>query len=138
MSTADTTTAPDRSGSGVRVAAILSFVVIIAVAIIIPASVGGKGWSPFDDALRHTAKALSGRAWDDILVLRDNVKSDGHIGWHAVLGATHRVLGFTKEGMVVFSVTLCFLSFAVAPLFFLKRVVQKSCHSMEMGNWAST
>ncbi|MBD3393764.1 MAG: hypothetical protein GF418_16655 [Chitinivibrionales bacterium] len=105
----------------IRFAALLSFVVVVGAAIFIPARVGTMGWRPPDDTLRHTAKAISGKAWDDILVIRDNVTTDSHAGWHAILGFLHHKMGIRKFGLVAFSIALCFFSIAIIPIFFLRR-----------------
>ena len=67
----------------------LSFTVrclAFAVALLIPLRLLGQGYLPPDDALRHAGKAVSGKAWTDILVLRPDFQMDSHPGWHALLG----------------------------------------------------
>ena len=46
-------------------------VLALAVFLVIPFRVLGTGFLPPDDALRHAAKAVSGRSWSEVLVLRD-------------------------------------------------------------------
>jgi hypothetical protein len=71
---------------------------------------------PFDDCLRHAAKAVSGKPWSDILVLRPDFTIDPHRGWHALLAALHRSLGLDAPSLVVFSYFGLFLLVAFAPL----------------------
>jgi hypothetical protein len=81
----------------------------------------GSGYAPTDDANRHIAKVVSGKSWDDILVLREGFIVDSHPGWHLLLGILHRFLGFGKEGLLVGSVALVFCLATMVPLFFHRR-----------------
>ena len=73
-----------------RIIPIIIFFVFIAGVIYIPARIGSLGYTPTDDALRHTAKVVSGKNWDQILVLRDNIEFDSHPGWHILLEILHK------------------------------------------------
>jgi hypothetical protein len=99
--------------------------IIISIAvltiILIPLKVIAYGYLPIDDALRHSAKAISGKDWDQILVIRDDINMDSHPGWHAILGFAHRAFSLDQDGLVVFSVILLFIFFCLIPLFFLER-----------------
>jgi len=99
------------------------FIISIAVLtiIFIPLKAISYGYLPIDDALRHSAKAVSGKDWSQILVIRDDIKIDSHPGWHAILGFAHRVLGLDQDGLVVLSIILLFISFCLIPVFFLER-----------------
>ena len=53
------------------------------------------GYLPYDDALRHAAKAVSGRPWSEILLLRPGFDLDSNPGWHAFLA---RCTGYSASG----------------------------------------
>lgn len=116
----DTQTSISQDNSS-RILPIIIFFVLIAGVLYIPARVGSLGYMPIDDALRHVAKVVSGKNWDQIMVVRDNIQFDSHPGWHAFLGVLHNKLGVSKHGLLVFSVTFLFLLIAIIPLFFLQR-----------------
>lgn len=79
------------------------------------------GYYPSDDALRHVANALSGKNWQDILVVRDQFSMDSHPGWHFILEVLARLLGPDSEILLITSVCILFILFASTPLFLLKR-----------------
>lgn len=93
----------------------------IIVTILIPFRIIGYGYLPPDDALRHAAKAIAEKDWNEILVLRPGVTMDSHPGWHAILGVVHRLTGCGADGLVVFSIAFLFILFFLIPFFFLKR-----------------
>jgi len=74
---------------------------------------------PFDDCLYHAAKALSGKPWNEILVLRGDVRLDPNPGWHALLSLMHRGSGGGPAALAIFSYTslLILATMAVLPLF---------------------
>ena len=76
---------------------------------------------PFDDCLWHAAKAVSGRGWDEILVLRPEVTLDRHPGWHALLSAAHWALGGDAALLAVLSYLALFLLATLAPIPALRR-----------------
>jgi hypothetical protein len=59
--------------------------IVILVILFIPLRVIQYGFLPGDDALRHAAKAVSGKPWPDILVLGPAFKIDTNFGWHLLL-----------------------------------------------------
>lgn len=85
-----------------------------------PLDVIRQGFIPPDDALRHCAKAVSGRAWSDVLVLDPVYTFDHHYGWHALLGALYH-LGIPKEGLLAFSIFGLFMFSLGLPLLMRKR-----------------
>jgi hypothetical protein len=95
--------------------------VVILSFLALPLFVLSHGYLPPDDALRHAAKAVSGKSWGEILVMRPEITIDHNPGWHSILGALHRVLGWDTRSLVRFSVILMFLVFTSAPLFFVER-----------------
>jgi hypothetical protein len=100
---------------------LLLLCIAVSILLLIPLKVIGYGFLPIDDALRHAAKAVSGKPWNEILVLRPGITMDSHPGWHAILGSLHRSMGWNADRLVVFSVISLFVSFALVPLLFLRR-----------------
>jgi len=97
---------------------IIVFCIALAVIICIPFKVISYGFLPPDDAMRHAAKAISDKGWDQILVMRAHSFMFGHVGWDAILGAVHKLAGCGQDGLAVFSVVSLFLLFCLLPLFF--------------------
>ena len=91
------------------------------VLLLIPLKVISYGYLPGDDALRHCAKAVSGKSWPEILVLGSSFKLDHNLGWHALLGAVHDVTGWGAESLVIFCVVGLFLLVNGSVLPWLKR-----------------
>jgi hypothetical protein len=97
------------------------WLVILLVLLAIPLKIIGYGYLPGDDALRHCAKAVSGKPWPEIIVTGEVFKLDHSLGWHAVLGCVHGLTQWNAESLVVFSVVALFLLVNVATLPWLKR-----------------
>jgi hypothetical protein len=97
------------------------WVIVIFVVIIIPLKIIGYGYLPGDDALRHAARAVSGKPWSEILVLSPVYKMDHEFGWNWLLGALHRLKNWDAEGLVIFSVVLLFVLVNIAGMAWLKR-----------------
>ncbi|MEO8362094.1 MAG: hypothetical protein ABI672_18845 [Vicinamibacteria bacterium] len=83
------------------------FIAWLAV-FLIPVRILGLGYLPPDDALRHAAKAVTNRTWQDILVMRPEVVVDSHPGWHAFLGVFHRLFDAHPADLVFVSVIVLF------------------------------
>ncbi|HXF10076.1 MAG TPA: hypothetical protein VN625_04770 [Desulfuromonadaceae bacterium] len=81
----------------------------------------GYGYLPYDDALIDAAKAISGKSWQDILVLGPIYAIDHHFGWHWLLVQIHAMLHCTTDGLVAFEVVTLFLVCCGLPLVWLKR-----------------
>jgi hypothetical protein len=97
-------------------------VLITAIVIItIPLQIMSYGYLPQDDAMRHAAKAVSGKPWSEILVMRDDFQIDHNFGWHVFLREIHLKTGIGTDGLVTLSVALLFLLFGFTALPFLKR-----------------
>lgn len=88
---------------------------------VLPFWVLRHGYLPDDDALRHAAKAISGKPWTEILVLRPDITIDHNPGWHRILRAVFLAGGWDARGLVWFSVAAMFLAMAAAPLARLRR-----------------
>jgi hypothetical protein len=97
------------------------WLLIILVLLCIPGKIVSYGYIPHDDALRHAAKAVSGKPWSEILVMRSEFAIDPHPGWHAILGALHRVQNSSAETLVLISVAGLMLLVNAAVLPWLKR-----------------
>ncbi|MFO1498320.1 MAG: hypothetical protein U1G07_08015 [Verrucomicrobiota bacterium] len=95
--------------------AMVIWLLVALTLLILPWRLLNHGVLPPDDALRHAAKAVSGKSWDQILVLRPEITLDHNPGWHAILGALHRLAGWNQERLVWFSVLSLFWLFAAAP-----------------------
>jgi len=104
-----------------RYVPLAAWLVVALVVLAIPLKIIGYGYLPGDDALRHAAKAVSGKSWPEILVLGPAFKIDHNLGWHAILGAVHRATNWDAENLVVFSVVALFLIVNGAMLPWLKR-----------------
>jgi hypothetical protein len=94
---------------------------VLAVLVLIPVRIVELGYLPTDDALRHAAKAVSGKSWNEILVLRPDITMDSHPGWHATLGAVHGITGVGAHGLVLFSVIALFVAATLGPALLLRR-----------------
>ena len=46
------------------------WIVAVFTIVIVPLKIIGYGFLPMDDALRHAAKTISGKSWQQILVMR--------------------------------------------------------------------
>ena len=95
--------------------------VVAAVILAIPLKIISYGYLPGDDALRHCAKAVSGKPWSEILVLNDSYRLDHNLGWHALLGFIHRATGWDAEGLVILCVAGLFIVANAALWPWLKR-----------------
>lgn len=99
----------------------LVWLAVILVLVLIPLKIIGYGYLPLDDALRHAAKAVSGKEWSEILVLNPAFSLDHNPGWHVLLRGLHTMFGLEADALVIFSVVFLFVAFAFVPLFWLKR-----------------
>jgi len=95
--------------------------IVILVILSIPLKIIGYGYLPGDDALRHAAKAVSGKPWTDILVLGPSFRIDTNFGWHLLLRQIYLWSKCDTEKLVIFSVVALFTLVNWAPLPWLKR-----------------
>ena len=98
-----------------------AWIIVVAILLAIPLKIISYGYLPGDDALRHCAKAVSGKSWPEILMLGGNYKMDHNLGWHTLLGTVHRATGWDAEGLLIFSLVVLFLLVNIATLPWLKR-----------------
>jgi hypothetical protein len=97
------------AASGInRYVPLLIYAIVILTFLCIPLKSISYGYLPPDDALRHAAKAVSGKPWSEILVLGDTYKVDHNFGWHLVLRQIYLWSHCDTETLVVFSVVALF------------------------------
>ena len=97
------------------------WIVVVFTIIVIPLKIIGYGFLPMDDALRHAAKAVSGKTWQQILVMRDDFQIDPSPGWQAILSWIHNWQNCSAETLVVFSVVTLMLLVTLSALPWLRR-----------------
>lgn len=95
--------------------------IIFFVLLLIPFKIISYGYMPYDDALRHSAKAVCGKPWSEILVLGDWYKVDHNFGWHLFLRQIHLFLKVDADWLVVFSIVFLFISIGWSALPWLRR-----------------
>ncbi len=94
--------------------------IVISVILIIPLKIISDGYLPGDDALRHAAKAVSGKPWGDILVLGPAFRDQNFV-WHFFLRQIFLWSHCDIDQLVIFAVAGLFTLFAWSPLPWLKR-----------------
>jgi hypothetical protein len=95
--------------------------IVILVIVAIPFKIISYGYLPGDDALRHAAKAVSGKSWSDILVLNPVYVIDHEFGWNLLLEKIHALTNWDAEQLVLFSVVFLFILVGWSALPWLKR-----------------
>jgi len=97
------------------------WVIVILVILAIPLKIISYGYLPPDDALRHAAKAVSGKPWPEILVLGPAFQIDHNYGWHFLLRQIYLGSHCGTEGLVVFAVVALFTLVGWSALPWLRR-----------------
>src|SRR5689334_7171634 len=92
-----------------RYVPLICWAMVILVLLIIPLKIIQYGYLPRDDSSRHAAKAVSGKSWQDILVLNPVYKIDHEYGWNLLLEKVYQHTQWDTDKLVVFSVVLLFL-----------------------------
>jgi len=100
---------------------LIAWAVVVLTLLFMPAKIISYGYLPADDALRHAAKAVSGKPWSEILVMRSDFTLDPHPGWHAILGGIHRMFHIDAESLVEVSMASMMLAISLAVLPWFKR-----------------
>lgn len=87
----------------------------LAVFLLVPLRIISYGYMPGDDALRHSAHAVDGRNWNEVILLNPEFRPemDSHPGWHSFLRQVHQRTGWSPDALVYFSVVLAFLAFTL-------------------------
>lgn len=113
----------DSSGVEVlrRYVPLAVWAIVILVILAIPFKIIGYGYLPGDDALRHAAKAVSGKPWSEILVLNGTYKIDHEFGWNWLLEKIHLWTNCDAEKLVLFSVAGLFILVGWSAMACLKR-----------------
>jgi len=104
-----------------RYVPLAAWVIVILVLLAIPLKIIGYGYLPGDDALRHAAKAVSGKSWPQILVLNHTYQIDHEFGWNLLLAKIHQWGNWNAEALVIFSVVALFVLVNWSVLPWLKR-----------------
>src|SRR5579862_7505413 len=87
----------------------LVWIAVIFVILFIPLKIINDGYVPSDDALRYTAKAVTGGSWQQILVMREGFTIDPNPGWQAFLQWLHGTWGCGQGVLLIFSVVCLML-----------------------------
>ena len=112
----------DEPGRGAFIFPLAARLAVLLALLAIPLAVLAQGWQPPDDALRHVAKAVSGRPWKDVVVTPTPLDLEPvHAGWHALLAAVYHTTGCTPDLLLVFGVSILFIAFALSGLAFVER-----------------
>ena len=109
------------SPAGSRFVPLVIWTLVVATLLAIPLKIISYGYVPSDDAKRHVAKVISGKAWQDILVMRSDFTLDPSPGWHAILGAAHRIFNLEQDGLITLFVVSMYLLFVLTPLIWSAR-----------------
>jgi hypothetical protein len=93
-----------------RYVPLAAWTIVLLTLLLIPLKVIEYGYLPQDDALRHAAKAVSGKPWTDLLVLNSDYQIQQEFGWAALLEKIHGWTHAGAESLVIFSVISLFLA----------------------------
>jgi hypothetical protein len=104
-----------------RYVPLAAWVVAAFVFLAISLKILGYDFLPGDDALRHAAKAVSGKPWSEILILNPVYQIDHEFGWNLLLEKIHQWTNWDAESIVVFSVVILFLLVGWSALPWLRR-----------------
>ncbi|MGA0332433.1 MAG: hypothetical protein ACO3N7_00390 [Kiritimatiellia bacterium] len=78
-------------------------------------------YEPNDDGKRHVAKAISGKAWPEILVMNERFQDQDHNeGWHKVLRMVYLTTDLPKEDLLLLSTITLFLGFMLSGFFMFR------------------
>ncbi|HEY3864136.1 MAG TPA: hypothetical protein VGO59_19885 [Verrucomicrobiae bacterium] len=89
--------------------------------LLLPLKIISYGYLPPDDALADSAKAISGKPWQDILLLKSDYAIDNHIGWHTFLRQVYFLTKCDADGLALISTVGLFTLAAWAALPWVKR-----------------
>lgn len=103
-----------------RYVPLAAWIVVCLTLVWVAGRIIAYGYLPQDDALRHAAKAVSGKPWQEILVMRPDFTLDPHPGWHTLLRWTWRLLHCDVETLVILPVAGLMLLVSAAGLAWLR------------------
>ena len=121
LKTEDKSVKTGHESLGARLVPLLVLILCLATLLIASLRIIGHGFQPSDDALRHVAKVVSGKAWPDILLVRPEITMDSHPGWHTILTGFQRHISGEPDDLLAFSIVFLFLLFALIPIFYFRR-----------------
>ena len=104
-----------------RYVPLAAWTIAVLVILMIPLKIISYDYLPGDDALRHAAKAVSGKPWSEILVLSPVYKIDHEFGWNWLLTSLHGWENWEADKLVIFSVVFLFVLINLAGLAWLRR-----------------
>ncbi|HEX4350228.1 MAG TPA: hypothetical protein VH251_07565 [Verrucomicrobiae bacterium] len=96
------------------------WVIVLMTLLLIPLKVLKYGYIPPDDALRSAGKAVSGKTWQQVLVLNDVYKMDHEYGWSLLLSKIHTACNADADTIVIFSVVSLFMLVGLAAVPWLR------------------
>src|SRR5579862_7906497 len=97
------------------------WIVVVFTIILIPLKIISYGFLPGDDALRHAARTISGKTWQQILVMRGDFPIDPSPGWQKILEWVHAVHPGDAQSLVIFSVVALMLLVTLCALPWFRR-----------------
>ena len=74
------------------------WIIVLATLLLIPLKVMQYGYLPGDDALRAAGKAVSGKTWQQVLVLDPVYRIDHEYGWSLLLSKIHTAFNADADG----------------------------------------
>jgi hypothetical protein len=112
---------PQALATGKNWVLIALIFVALCVFIAFPVRLIDLGFLPPDDALRYAARAVVGKDWADIIVIRPEITIDHNPGWNLLQELVFGATNWTPRRLVNFSVILLFVVFCATPLFLIRR-----------------
>jgi len=103
-----------------RYVPLLVWIIVVFTLLVIPLKIISYGYLPGDDALRAAGKAVSGKAWQQILILNDVYKIDHEYGWSLLLSKIYSAWHLDTDGVVIFSVVSLFFLVSLAAVPWLR------------------
>jgi hypothetical protein len=102
-----------------RYVPLVIWVIAVLTVVMIPLKIVGYGFLPGDDALRAAGKAVSGKTWQQVLVLDPVYQIDHEYGWSALLAKFHTLFHADADTIVIFSVVVLFVLAGLAALLWM-------------------
>ncbi len=101
---------------------LLILLIVLAALLLIPLLIMATGYTPLDDVMANAALAVSGKAWDDIMLLRQGVSLNMHNpGWDILLRGMFAVTGSGPCVLVGFAVAGMMAVFLLSGLSSVRR-----------------